>query len=284
MKALIQHNFSSGLGDCIVAVYEYLETTKTLIKLGYSVELILNLEKNVYLYNEHFFEIFNKEVFDIFEKISITKIPITLENYNGLKKVYTLSNASAGLHWWDLYLSNPNEFVYDILSIYPYQENKTPNNIKIFNEKIYDDFFGRQKLLGLSSPYQSIYFRTMDRTDETKLYDKYIDIINEKIFFNEKIFICSNSFLIKNKIKNINLNKVVTHEIPFEKEIGNHWLGSKPNIDKDILLNRTKLTIFDMLSLSNSTEILHITEWNRTSNFLIFSKINKVNIVSCYDY
>ena len=39
-----------------------------------------------------------------------------------------------------------------------------------------------------------------------------------------------------------------------------------------------------MLSLSNSTEILHITEWNRTSNFLIFSKINKVNIVSCYDY
>lgn len=284
MKALIQHNFSSGLGDCIVAVYEYLETLETLKNLGYDVELILNIRNNVYLYNENFFDLFNEEVFNHFSKVTIVDTPISQIVYEDLTRVYTLGNASPGQHWWDLYISDPENFKYELLSIYPYQESKTPKDIKIFNENIYEEYRNIKIKYNLNTPFNSIYFRTYDYVDNSKLYLKYETLISELIVNNDKIFLCSNSFKLKDKIKKLGDGKIISYNIPYENEIGNHWTGRKPVMSQNELFERTKFTIFDMLTLSDSLNITHISEWGRTSNFLIFSKINKIQIIPCYDY
>jgi hypothetical protein len=101
---------------------------------------------------------------------------------------------------------------------------------------------------------------------------------------NDKIFVCSNSSKLKDKIKELGDGKIISYDIPYENEIGNHWTGKKPVMSQNELFERTKFTIFDMLTLSDSLNITHISEWSRTSNFLIFSKINNVQIIPCYDY
>lgn len=284
MKALIQHNFTSGLGDCIVGVYEYLETANTLKSLGYKIDLILNVSPNVYFHDEYFFELFNEEVFTVFSNIEITKTPISAIQHNDLTRVYTLNSPNPGLHWWDLFVNNPDDFKYEWVSIYPYQEIKTPKNIKIFNQKIYNQYDNLKVEYNLTSSFKSIYFRTYDYVDESELYVKYENLIKEIILNNDKVFVCSNSLKIKEKIKNLDIQKVITFNIPYEKEFGNHWSGTKNNLEPRELFEKSKYTIFDMLSLSDSTDITHITEWHRTSNFLIFSKINNKQITPCYGY
>ena len=55
MKALIQYNFTQGLGDFLVNQFELINTTKNLINLGYIVDLKLNLNVNSYFKPEMFF-------------------------------------------------------------------------------------------------------------------------------------------------------------------------------------------------------------------------------------
>ena len=286
MRALIQHNFTSGLGDFIVGIYEYLETVKTLKNFGYRVELFLNINNNSYIYSENFFDMFNKEVFDVFDKIEIIESPINQNSYQDLTKVYTLGSADAGQHWWDLFISDPVNFKYDWLTIYPQEHNKTPNNVKLFTDKIYKEYDDIKLEYGLNVPYKSIFFRTYDSIDESELFVKYESVIKEIILSNDKIFVCSNSSKIKNKIKQIDVNKVVTYDIPYEDVFGNHfrWRGDKLGLSDSESFKRSKYTIFDMLTISDSIGIAHITEWNRSSNFLIFSKINKTKITPFYDY
>jgi len=285
MRALIQHNFTSGLGDFIVGIYEYLDTVKTLKNFGYSVELILNINNNQYIYAENFFDMFNKNIFNIFDSIKIVDVPINQNVYQDLTKVYTLGGADAGQHWWDLFISDPNNFKWDWLTIYPQEQDKTPHDIKIFTDKIYKEYDDTKIEYGLNIPYKSIFFRTEDYNDESELLVKYESIIKEIILSNNKIFVCSNSAKIKNKIKKIDTVKVVTYDIPYEDVFGNHYTGrgDKLGLSSSESFRRTKYTVFDMLTLSDSIDISHISEWNRSSNFLIFSKINKIKITPFYD-
>jgi hypothetical protein len=284
MRALIQHNFTSGLGDGIVAVFEYIETANNLKNQGYSVDLTLNIKNNVYLYEENFFDLFNKEIFTVFENIDVSSSPINENTYGELTKVYTLGSAPSGSHWWDLFVSNPNSFEYNWLSIYPYQNEKTPEDIKIFDKNVYEEFSKIKNDYGINKPYTSIYFRTLDLNDKSHLFAKYENLINSIIELNDVIFVCSNSAKIKKLIKDIGGDKIISYNIPYENNFGNHWNGTKMGLDSYDLFERTKYTVFDMLTLATSDKIYHITEWNRTSNFLIFSKINKVQITPCYEY
>ena len=139
MRALIQDNFSSGLGDAIVAIYEYLETAKTLKSFGYRVELLLNISKNRYINSENFFDIFNRNEIDIFDSVVTTREPIRQNVFQDLTKVYSLGGANAGQHWWDLFITDPINFKYEHLSIYPQSSlDVIPSkNIIIFHDNIY---------------------------------------------------------------------------------------------------------------------------------------------------
>ena len=281
MRALIQDNFRSGLGDAIVAIYEYLETAKTLKSLGYKVELLLNISKNRYINSENFFDIFNRNEFDIFDNIETTREAISQNIFQDLTKVYTLGGAIAGQHWWDLFITNPINFKYEYLSIYPQSEPDTPSkNIIIFHDTVYREYEQIKNSHDLNIPYKAIFFRTQDEIDESKLLHTYENIIKEIISSNNKIFVCSNSLKIANQIKALNADKIITYGNRFG---GNH-IDQKRRLDLSSveLLSKSKNVIFDMLTLSDAIDISHISEWNRSSNFLIFCKINKKEIISYY--
>jgi hypothetical protein len=277
MKSIIQHNFTSGLGDCIVAIYEYIDTAEELINLGYTVELILNIDKNCYIYNDDFFNLFNKDEFTIFSKIEFTSTPITTIIYNEYTRVYSLRSASPGAHWWDLFVDDPELFDMNIIKIYPYKSNVLPKKRNIINDELIKEY----QNISPKKPFVSIYYRSFDLRDGDNYLQSQKENIDKALKLNDNIFVCSNSFNFKKPIKDLNLENIMMYDIPEESNYGNHWYGHKLKFNEnDILFERTKYTIFDMLTLSDSSFIHHFTEWGRTSNFLIFSKINKVNIVS----
>jgi hypothetical protein len=274
MNAIIQHNFTSGLGDAIVAIYEYLETAEKLKNLGFNVKLLLNLSRNSYIDESDFFKVFDEKKFSMFNDIEITKTPIYQNNFETYKKIYTLSDASSGLHWWDLFVDNEN-FDKSNIIIYPQQSTLSPPKRDILNNDIYQSYYE----ISCKNNYTSIFFRTFDLNEGVEFFKQKKDMVIEILKNNSNVFICSNSFKIKELIKNLGFKNIFYFEIPLEENFGNHF-QSKKNIGQsnEILFERTKYTLFDMLSLSNSQKIFFFTEWNRTSNFLIFSKINKTKL------
>jgi hypothetical protein len=278
MKAIIQHNFTSGLGDAIVAIYEYLETAEKLKNLGFEIKLILNLTRNSYIDNSDFFQIFDKEEFFVFNNIEITEKPIYDNNFGLYKKIYTLHNVSSGLHWWDLFVDNEN-FDKSVITIYPQQSPLSPPKRNILNKKIHQSYLETLNRINNNPNYISIYFRTFDLNDGINFFNEKKDVVIEILKNNANVFICSNSFKIKELIKNLGFKNLFQFEIPLEKNFGNHFQTKKIiENSNETLFERTKYTLFDMISLSNSHKIFFFTEWNRNSNFLIFSKINKTKI------
>lgn len=277
MKAFIQHNFTSGLGDSIVAIHEYLETASNLIKKGYIVDLKLNLKRNVYLYDNDFFRVFNSDLYSIFNSVEIIDEAINTIKYGNYNRVYTLGNPNPGMHWWDLFIDDGVNIDESLLSIYPQEQQKAPKKINIFSNQFVEEyqkdainFIGPQK-------YDSIYYRTMDLSDNISVDNK--DKIQEILEKGNQTFLCSNSYTIKKEIKDLGYSNCFMFDIPGEQKYGNHYYGIKLNLDEnETLLNRTKYTLYDILTLSNSSLVNFFSDWGRASNFLIMAKINKTPI------
>jgi len=196
MRSIIQHNFTSGLGDCLVAITEYLETTKKLKQLGYIVDLKLNLNQNSYIDKNDFFSIYNESKFTIFNSIEFLDSPITDLCFLSLNIVYTISNANPGMHWCDLYVSE-NNFDTNLISIFPYYSNNLPEKIEILNEKVIYGFnFIKEKYVSTSF-YSSIYIRTFDQNDGHDYFENIKEKIIEIIKNNNIVLVCSNSFNVK---------------------------------------------------------------------------------------
>jgi hypothetical protein len=284
MKILIQHNFTSGLGDFINCVYEYYSTCENLKRIGYKYfVLYINLTHNVYLHKEHFWQIFNKNTFQsFFNEVYIIDNPISEMIYGEYVCVNTISNANPSSHLWDIFINNKEftKIVKNHLIFYNYSKPNykfidifTPELIQKYNDIRYD--------LGLKD-YISIYFRTFDLQDNEDIYDSF-----EKKHFNfntsnENIFIASNSFLFKKYMKN-KYSNILVQNIVNEDLIGNHYNYNKEFYDnKKIIKERTESVIFDMLLLSESKKINFFSIWNRPSNFLILSLIKDTKIEKIY--
>jgi hypothetical protein len=69
MKAIIQFNFSAGLGDLIVHQFELLNTSDYLKSIGYEIDLKLQLTGNAYFSEESFFSYLNEDEYKIFNSI-----------------------------------------------------------------------------------------------------------------------------------------------------------------------------------------------------------------------
>lgn len=285
MRALIQHNISSGFGDTVVAIFEYLNTTENLIKKGYEVDLKINSIRNIYFELPSFFEIFNKEHFKIFKTIEFINHPIHDIKFDSLERVYTLSGVEPGAHWWDLYL----ETKYDkddlsCIEIYPYQCTLFPQYKDIFTNKIMSDYFNEINGILQIDNYSSIYFRTNDLEDNDQFFESQKENLINIINSNQKIFLCSNSYKFKKWAKELNNPNIFMFDIPGESEFGNHYnLDLLHKLDMGLVLDgintkklRTKYTIYDILSLGFSSEINHFSSWGRTSNFTFLGKLRGV--------
>ena len=277
MNAIIQHNFTSGLGDSIVAVHEYIETASNLISNGYRVNLKLNLSKNQYFHDNDFFKVFNRDLYSIFDNIELLSTPIDNEVYNNYNRVYTLANPKPGMHWWDLFINNGTNIDTSLLSLYPQEFQNTPKKIDIFSADIIDGYKKNISNISDEVEYESIYVRTLDLHD--KIPSGGIDKVRDILEIGKPTFICSNSYNVKKEIKDLGHTNSFLFDIPEEQKYGNHFYNRKLDFsDSDVLLERTKFTIYDMIALSESSKINFISDWGRMSNFLILAKINKTTI------
>lgn len=280
MKAVIQHNFSSGLGDCIIAIYQYIDTAINLKHAGYTVNLIVNQNKNLYFHKADFFNVFNletfKSVFDSIEVLSEESSPLTQPD--DLFHVYTLGSARPGMHWWDLFVDNKDLDIEKYVAeytLYPQVSPVLPKEKNIFDSRVITKY----KNQACNNKYVSIYFRSEDCAIGD--YKHFWPNIEEVIQKNDQVFVCSNSVEFKIRLKELRYKNLIFNDIHLENIHGNHWGGALTTNREDSLL-KTVDTILDMLFMKDSDHIYHFTEWPRTSNFLFLSKIFHVPVTSFY--
>lgn len=276
MKAIVQHNFNSGLGDCIVAIAEYIENIKYLKNLGFTTTLKINTNENKYYSNLDLFDLIDKNLFiSYFDTIEY--IQNTESSYPGfINKHISYGAKKPGMHWWDLFIDTDQNIPIITFNQNHYEFSNVKNNsIKInFTKNILDY---TTKILSFN--VTSLYLRLKDYNDdinnisETTL--KHIsDIYNQ---FNY-VFICSNSYPIKEYIRSLYPKQTVLLQSPLEKELGYHYSSNLSSGDRYSSKIRTYITLAEMFILSKSNQIFFHTEWDRISNFLFPSYVNMVPI------
>lgn len=279
MKALIQHNFTSGMGDFLNCIYEYYITCEKLRRLGYNeFELKLYIKPNCYLNDDSFFDFFDINFFKtIFDKVEIVQNPITNKHFNNLNYIITVGTNEPGRHLWDLFLEErTGGYGINCFTTYSYQKPQT-EYLNFFNENLIKEYKNLRSKNNLYD-YASIYYRTHDLEDNTSTYSSFDEEFKRIIENNNSVYVSSNSFAFKEYIRKFGKN-IITYDIPKEKEIGNHF-GHNHELDDslDILHTRTKYVLFEMFSLADSKEVNFFTLWTRPSNFLLLSKVKNTNI------
>lgn len=282
MKALVQYNFTQGLGDFLVNQFELIGTTKNLINLGYVVDLKLNLNPNSYFKPEMFFYFLNEDVYKIFNSIEILDSPISDNEYGEYLKYHTFRGSGVGQHQWDLFLNKINKNLEsDMMLHYGYGLLNQPEMIDIFNHNMVKEYKELKIKYNLNNDYDCLHFRTNDMCDDLDYFNLKKSDINDIIKNTDKIYCCSNSFNFKSYVKNF--NNTITISIIKEEEYGAHLDSSRSLFyNMDIVHERTKFTFFEMLLMSESKKVNTFNILQRPSNFLFLSLINKVEIIHNY--
>jgi hypothetical protein len=278
-NAIIQVNFTSGMGDLILALHEVVYTAKSLKDDGYNLRLYLFLSKNVYMREEDFFNFFNKEIFEDFSEIIINKIPITEKCFGDLKHVYTLCDTPPGQHWWDLFLSS-KEDIHNFLKLGGYtQKNIFEKRLNFLNNSLFGEYKKMKLELNLLS-YNSIHYRTRDCQFDKEFFEKNKPKILDVLKTNANFYFATNSQNIKKWLRDINFRNVTNLNFEDDEKDGVHYDYNKllfSNIEK--LNNTTKLTLFEIMLIGDSNKFYLFSEWERPSNFSFLAKVKNIEMI-----
>jgi hypothetical protein len=140
MKILIQHNFSTGLGEFIRNITHYMFLLKPYKNNGYEIHLLINLRENKYVNKPFFKRLFSKDICDYFDSITETPIPIYSNEYNGFKYFMSAHEPQKpGVHQWDIFFDNIEGFDFEIPKIYSgtlIRDNLNLDTLPTFNKEI----------------------------------------------------------------------------------------------------------------------------------------------------
>jgi hypothetical protein len=272
MKAIIQHTFNSGLGDCTVAISEYIDTAKTLKSIGYDhIELKICTTNNLYYNDLNLFDLFNISDFSIFDDIEHIKYPIKqIHNYN--ISYISYGAKEPGLHWWDLFLDTdtPKDFKISFFPQNGYSFRDIPNYTVVnFSKDIVEKFNN----IELKKQYCALHVRTLDLQDEFYLYEQNKTKIKKIYDEHKNVLVCSNSSPIKKEL--LKINSTLHIEQPLEESMGSHHCY-RNIISDDLAKEKTIMTIVEMLAIAHSEKIYLLTSWGRISNFLFYPLINHI--------
>jgi hypothetical protein len=285
MKAIIQHTFTSGLGETIKMIYDYIIMSKALRDFGYTnIKLIISI-RSLYFHNEiKFFDFFNEKTFNIFfDDIEFIIYPITTETYEDY--ICVLKQAGTpGVHQWDLFIQDTHPYNPKIEESFYANIPKKINYLKpteLFNDKIIDLYQKIKEENNLNSKYVCIYFRSADSVSDNSWFSQMEEEIRKVINEHDKIFICSNYYDFKQNVKEINNTKTVILDIPSNEIFGdpstNLYLSS---LEKKY--NLFSYAIIETLLIGESDELFHFSTYRRFSNFAICANINNVKINMLY--
>lgn len=285
MRAIIQHNFKSGLGDTITAIYEFIYCCQKLKKLGYVVDLKIN-NTPIYFDKSEYFNFFNFDEFKIFDSIEFLDIPIHPYEFEGCTCIWTLSNANPGSHYWDLFIDEGDKdlIINQTVKIHPYGNTDFLDKIDVLKKELISDAVNLISKCGINGPFKSIYYRECPTEGEHKksYYEKVINTTKDILLSNqnEQFFICSDSYNYKTFVKNLNMTNVFFIDIPYEDSVGlqDSYFNNRLLKSYDDILERTKYSFCEMIILGLGTELFHFSSFLRHSNFITFARMNNIKI------
>jgi hypothetical protein len=286
MKIVIQHNFSTGLGDLYCACTEYLNFIKKYKEAGYETELQFCFNSssfsNKYIGYCDFEELFDISSFYIFDKITTKRYSTCDLILNGAKYIHTqYGPKTPGVHFWDIFLDGdeitipPNVIKYPNYCPTSFLKDKFKPEIRpIFNSEVYK----RYNIFKNSIPtnHHSVQFRYYD----------FCNLLNEPLIsslniFQDKISNSKNSYhLGSNNQYFLNtlskLDNVFTYKFKnLDVFTNDHsYFYYNKGIKKELLLDRIYDNLAEMISFKDSQTITHFSVLNWVSNFLYYSFIN----------
>lgn len=276
MKCIIQHNFTSGLGDFISDVANYLTTFKELKKCGYEIHLIISLKDCKYT-NEPFFDkLFDSETINFFtsiEEVNDTNYELYLNNCKYHSSAH--HPQLPGYHHFDVFFDViPDNFTQNMYNTdLAYSNNKIPNLLPKFHKNIFDNvnYFYKK----LPKYYYFLHIRTSDIIDiDNNRYNiiinnvkKYIDETN--CFFH----LGTNNKYIYQTLKTY--KNIIVYDFENLDLINNDMNAYTNNIfnytiDNNILTKRLLSIASELLSIKNASKIYYVSDLGWTSNFLFY--------------
>lgn len=288
MRIIVQHNFTSGLGDFIADVSHYMTILKPLKEQGYSIDLRISLRTNKYVDSPFFRELFDEETCNYFSSIVESNETISDLEFDGCK--YLCSNhspQSPGLHHFDLFFDTPpTNFgcrVFDAQKVVSngWIPEVMPKMSNIINERV-EKFWGK-----LPENYFFLHIRTSDILDENKT--RYDRIITRVLDYVEKencyFHLGTNNKYIHEILKTH--NKIYTYNFNNLDLIDNdmnaftNGLNHK-NIKSEVLKDRLFDICTEIFSIKKSSKIFFVHDLGWLSNFLFFPLClteNKIELV-----
>jgi len=280
MNILIQHNFSSGLGDFLIAMSEYMTYCKKLKDIGYKINLYVNLQNNKYINFPSKFmnKIFDQETLSFFDEI--------IEDYSGINhnnnyKEYRYWKSAhepqfSGVHRWDIFIENkePPYLQYPVLSTLHLLLTQIINENNIVYPKFNRDIENKARIfLQQFGIYNFLQVRVEDGKDCIANKD-FIDKIQQLINNNEIFHIGTNS----KSIFDIFQSHPKTLFYPFRQfeTIGNHHnVGHRVNriFNNDMLEERFLDTVIEMVSIKHANKIYHYSDYTWPSSFLFYGSL-----------
>lgn len=289
MKAIIQHNFTSGLGDFISDTSHYMTILENVKKLGYEIHLRISLARNKYVNGSFFSRIFDDETLSFFDSIKEIDETIYDVNYEGCQ--YYGSNHGPhkpGQHHFDIFFDViPENFAF---SLYDAQRvhllNQIPKIIPKPRTKILEkvESFWNQ----LPDEYSFLHIRTSDIIDSDKtrynrIISKVEDYIKEtNIFFHLGT---NNKYIYEELSKNPNI--YIYHFKNYDVVNNDMNAFTKgfmtTHIDSEILLERMEEIFSEMISITKASSVFYAYDIDWVSNFLFYPlavKNNKIPLVN----
>jgi len=290
MKVLIQHNFTSGLGDFIADVSHYLTTLKEVKENGYEINLRISLRGNKYTNGPFFRKLFSEETCSFFNSIEEINETISSKEYQGY--TYNYSNhqpQSPGYHHFDVFFDTPpNETIrnmgYDAQKAH--LNNLFPEVLPLFHKDVIDKVESFWKKL--PENYYFLHIRTSDIIDgDTSRYDRIID--NVKKYIQET----NCNFHLGTNNKHI-YNNLKDHENIFVYEFKNYDLVNNDmnaftngwddkGISNEILTERMLDICSEIISIQKASKIYFLHDISWISNFLFYPiciRKNEVELVN----
>lgn len=277
MNLIIQHNWTTGLGDLFCASTEYLNFISDLKKQGYKTKLIFSFNGeynlNKYIGLNPLEKIYNLDSFSLFDDIEVRNNPITELSINDLKYHHTQYGVNKpGQHWWDLYLDvipqnlsypnfSPTTFLY---------KNIKPIIFPKFNEEVYKRADNFSKILGHN--YNFLQVRYFDYTEvPEKEYKEKIDLLYLKIKNSTEVYhLGSNNKYVSDKF--LGLKNIIQYNFKNLDLFSNdhtYYFYNK-HLSNDLLLDRLYDNLAEMVSISNTKKIYLYTTFGWISNFLYY--------------
>lgn len=278
MKALIQHNFKSGLGDLYTDMSEYMTMAEELKKHGYEIHLVLCLYYNKYVTDKFLDKILSEETLNFFDSITETFNCIGSFEYEDYKYGFSAHAPQIpAQHRWDVFFDEyPNfEFPNFRLSCNSLMvENQkfispTFNNIIEDNAKKFADSIG--------GDYSFFHIRAYDDGENDEGVELICKNVENKMSDVGGIFhVGSNN---KKVVERLKKNKnVITYDFETTDIIDNDMnsvVWSQIN-DNDLLVNRVIDILSEMVSLKYCEKIFYSGYYNWSSSFLFYgASINK---------